>query len=130
MYYNPVKVVETDNWIKEYGDFKEKTGISNSLIITSRGTSIRQELSTIFNSNLILNTVEPNPTFESCQIAIDFVNKSRFDCVTAIGGGSVLDTAKIVMASLGTGIYDVAELLNITHPFNNKVLSIFIPFIC
>jgi len=127
MYYNPVKVVETENWIEEYSKFKEKTGISNSLIITSKGNFKRQELSTVFNSNSILNTVEPNPTFDSCQIAIDFVEKSKFDCVTAIGGGSVMDTAKVVMASLGTQIYDVADLLNITHPYNNKVLSIFIP---
>jgi len=127
MYYNPVKVVETNNWIKEYGNFQEKFGILNPVIITSKGNLKRQKLSTVFNSNSILSTVEPNPTFESCQIAIDFVSKSNFDSVIAIGGGSVMDTAKVVMASLGTEIYNVVELLNITNPYKNKVFSIFIP---
>ena len=38
-----------------------------------------------------------------------------------------MDTAKVVIASMGTKIYDFPELLKINTPFKNKIPSIFIP---
>ena len=127
MYHNPVKVIETNNWLRECRKSHEKLGIHNPLIITSNGNLKRQKLSTVFNSNSIFSNVKPSPTFESCQIAIEFCNKSKYDGVIAIGGGSVMDTAKVVMASMGTGIIVLSELQKITIPYKYKVPSIFIP---
>ena len=127
MCHNPVKVIETNNWLGECRKLQEKLGIHNPLIITSNGNFKRQKLSTVFNSNSIFSNVKPNPTFDSCQVAIDFSLAPRWDGVIAIGGGSVMDTAKVVMASMGTGIVDVARLLKLTTPYENRVLSIFIP---
>ena len=127
MYHNPVKVIETNNWQEECRKSQEKLGIHNPLIITSNGNLIRQKLSTVFNYGSIFSNVEPNPTFESCRIGSDFQHTSKFDGVIAIGGGSVMDTAKVIMASLGTGIIDVSRLLKVTTPYENKVLGIFIP---
>ena len=127
MYHNPVKVLGTNNWREKCGKIQEKLGIHNPLVITSNGNLIRQKLSTIFNSNSILSNVEPNPTFESCQSAIDFAHTLSSDGVIAIGGGSVMDTAKVVMAFMGTGIEDVASLLQVTSPYENRVPGIFIP---
>ena len=127
MYHNPVKVIETNNWREECRKIQEKLRIHNPLIITSNSNLKRQKLSTVFNSNSILSNVKPNPTFDSCQKEIDYCNTLRFDGVIAIGGGSVMDTAKVVMASIGTGIVDVARLLKVTTPYKNRVPSIFIP---
>ena len=127
MYHNPVKVIETNNWREESRNIQEKLGIHNPLIITSNGNLKRQKLSTYFKSNSILSNVKPNPTFDSCQSAIDFSLTSRCDGVIAIGGGSVMDTAKVVMAAMGTGISAVAELLKLIAPFEKRVPGIFIP---
>ena len=58
---------------------------------------------------------------------IDCFDISRFDGVIAIGGGSVMDTAKVLMATIGTGINDLSKLLINKTPFANRVPSIFIP---
>ena len=73
MYYNPVKVVETNNWREECSKFQEKLKIYNPLIITSNGNLTRQKLSTVFNSKSTFSDIIPNPTFESCQEAINLV---------------------------------------------------------
>ena len=127
MYHNPVKVLETNRWIEKCREVQEELGIDNPLVITSNGNLIRHELSKIFNYNSIFSNVEPNPTFESCKSAISFANTSNSDGIIAIGGGSVMDTAKVVLASLGTGVRNTSKLLQVGSPYKNKVPSIFIP---
>jgi len=127
MYYNPVKVIETNNWQEKCKKFQDKLKIDNPLVITSNGSLKRQKLSTVFNSNSILSDIRSNPTFESCQTVIDYCQTLKFDGVIAIGGGSVMDTAKVIMASRGTGIVDLVRLLKITTSYDNRVPSIFIP---
>jgi len=127
MYYNPVEVIETNNWQKECINAQKSLGIQNPLVITSNGNLKRQKLSTVFNPKSIFSNILPNPTFKSCKEAIDFNLNKEFDGVITIGGGSVMDTAKAVMASMGTGIIDLAELLAITEPYEKITPSIFIP---
>ena len=58
---------------------------------------------------------------------IDFINNKSFDGVVAIGGGSVMDSAKVVMASLGTRLNSLDQILNFDSEYKYKVPSIFIP---
>jgi len=127
MYYNPVSVVETNNWEKECFSLKKKLNINNPLIITSKGNLKRNDLSSIFNKKFIFSDIEPDPNFESCQLALNYINKLKFDGVIAIGGGSVMDTAKVLMASAGTGIKNLKDLFSFTKDYDNKIPSIFIP---
>lgn len=127
MYYNPVRIIKTNNWIEQCLKFQKTLGILNPIIVTSRGNLERLKLSNIFNSNSIFSNVEPNPTFDDCKLAIEFSQTSKFDCVIAIGGGSVLDTAKVIMASLGTGVSRINELLDLGNLYPHRVPAIFIP---
>ena len=127
MYYNPVKIIETNNWLDECYDALRLLGINNPVIITSIGNQTRHRLSTAFNSDSIYSNVKPNPTFETCQEAIDYIKNQLFDGVIAFGGGSVMDTAKVVMASMATGIHDISELLRIDASHDKKIPSIFVP---
>lgn len=50
------------------------------------------------------NGVEPNPTIETMNKAIDIIKKEKIDFVLAVGGGSVIDGCKyLVAASLYEG---------------------------
>lgn len=127
MYRNPVIVIETDDWLKECKIFQEKFNITHPIIITSKGNLNRLKLSTIFNSDSIFSNVKSHPTFDSCQNGINFSHNSSYDGVIAIGGGSVMDTAKAIMISLGTDLKEIRELIDFQDQFIRKFPSIFIP---
>jgi hypothetical protein len=65
MYYNPVEVIETNNWQKECINAQKSLGIQNPFVITSNGNLKRQKLSTVFNPKSIFSNILPNPTFKS-----------------------------------------------------------------
>ena len=127
MYHNPVKVIVTDSWQKSCSNFQNKLNIKDPLIITSEQGVIRYNLSEKFPKNAIFDRVLPNPSFEDCQKAVNFSLKYNFDGVIAIGGGSVLDTAKPMIAAMSNNNGFLSELLSLTKPYENKIKSIFIP---
>jgi alcohol dehydrogenase class IV len=127
IYHNPVEVIETNKW-KDQCDFSlQKLGICEPLVITTNGTVKRQNLLEFFNNKFIFSDISPNPTIDSCQEAINYSLDQNFDGIIALGGGSTLDTAKVVMASLASGISDINKLIKFKDSYMNKVKSIFIP---
>ncbi len=127
MYYNPVKVIETDDWRTALTKSVSKLNINSPLIVASLGNTKRNNLLNIFDDRIIFSDIENNPSFESCQRAIDFSRNSNYDSVIALGGGSTMDTAKTVMAALGNTNYSVADLLSDKLDFPNRIPAIFIP---
>jgi alcohol dehydrogenase class IV len=127
MYTNPVEVIKTNSWEESCKISQQKYRIQNPIVITSRGTFERQNLSSIFRFESIHSDISPDPTFESCQKAIDLLAESKYDGIIAIGGGSVMDTAKVVMAAVGTNITDLNELLVFNNKYDFIMPSIFIP---
>ena len=127
MYYNPVKVIETDNWRAVLAKSISEHNINNPLIIASSGNIKRNDLLNLFDKRIIFSDVENNPNFESCQRAIDFSKNSNYDGVIALGGGSVMDTAKTVMATIGNNVFLINDLLSDKLAFPNRIPAIFIP---
>ena len=127
MYYNPVEVIETNDWRTVLNQSVSKLNINNPLVVTSSGNIERNDLLNIFNKRNIFSDIENNPTFESCQRAIDFSKNSKYDGIIALGGGSVMDTAKTVMAAIGNGIFSITDLLSDKLNFTNRIPAIFIP---
>ncbi len=127
MYYNPVKVIETDDWRTILNDSLSKLNVKRPLVITSSGNIRRNNLLNMFDRKVLFNDIENNPTFESCQRAIDFSQLDKYDGVVALGGGSVMDTAKTVMAAIGNDIFSISDLLSEKLVFSNRIPAIFIP---
>jgi len=126
MYHNPVKVIETDNWRDALSRTISKLNISNPLVVTSLGNIKRNKLLSIFDEKNVFSNIVNNPTFESCQCAIDF-STCNIDGVIAIGGGSVMDTAKTVMAAVGNDVFSITDLLLEKLDFPNRIPALFIP---
>jgi len=127
MYRNPVKVIETDEWRSVLNDSLSKLNIKSPLVITSSGNIKRNDLLNIFDKEVLFDDIENNPTFESCQRAIDFSQSDKFDGVVALGGGSVMDTAKTVMAAISNNIFSISDLLSGKLKFPHRIPAIFIP---
>lgn len=127
MYYNPVKISEVDSWEEKYLSLKKDLNFKNPIILTSKGNQERNNLKAIFDLRSVYNQIKPDPTFESCESAINFSNKSKFDGLVAFGGGSVMDTAKAVSAAICTGNNNLIKLFKIDKPFKKKIPTIFIP---
>ena len=125
MFYNPVRVVESEDWLGDCQHWQRTLGISNPLVISSNGSYNRHTLSKHFDKSSIYHHVKANPTFESCQAAIDFSRKIVFDGMIAIGGGSALDTAKAVLATRFSEEYSLRRLFTKKMDLNKDV-----PFIC
>lgn len=128
-YYNPVEVIQTNNWHSKLKDIMRLLSLQNPLIITSRGNLKRNALDLKFKTSPIFSEIYTDPTFTSCQTAINFADAyTPFDSVFAIGGGSVMDTAKVIIASEATGIKDINHLIKAKGSYYKKALpSIFIP---
>lgn len=58
----------------------------------------------------IFEGIGPDPTVNSCQQAVNFLRKVHPACIIALGGGSVIDTAKVAQITAGTG-NSVSDLL-------------------
>jgi alcohol dehydrogenase len=80
--------------------FLERSSFSNILLVSSPGAKERgyyQDISKQLN-NLILcefNNVAPNPELSGTVRNYNLIRKFNPDCIFAVGGGSVIDTAKI-----------------------------------
>ena len=127
MFYNPVKIIDSASWVEDAQRWVVENRFKKPLIITSKGTRNRQYMDELFPSAAIFDNVRNNPTLESCQEAIKYCRSFDFDCLIAIGGGSVLDTAKTVMASIGSNVTNIKELIINDYNLSPSFNSLFIP---
>ena len=126
-YYNPVKIIRTDDWFRELNFRIEDLNISSPIIITTPGNRKRLNLNSKFNIDSIFSDVSNNPTFRDCRNAIKFCRKNIFDGVVAIGGGSAMDLAKVVMSHLCLGEIEIIKLIKNEIDYPQALPSIFLP---
>ena len=83
------------------GDVIDAKGWDSALIVTDHGIraagildGVESSLAAADIEYEIYDEVEPNPTTAMVHDALDALNAGGFDVVVAVGGGSVIDTAK------------------------------------
>lgn len=103
--YNPVKLHFGENALEKLsnellqhgekvlvvygGGSVKKNGVYNAII-----EKLQEANKTIFE----LSGVEPNPRVETARLGIDLCKKEEIDLVLAVGGGSVIDCSKLIVA--------------------------------
>jgi alcohol dehydrogenase len=101
--YNPVEIIKTDNFLNVLKDHIS----TGTLIVTSPGfikRGVIAEIQKINSDVVIFSDVKPNPELEAIDIAVTELRKSNITNIIALGGGSVIDTAKGFALALKTDI--------------------------
>ena len=77
-YYNPVKIIKTENWLLELNKNIKNLEISAPIIVTTPGNRKRLSLDSKFNPGSIFSDVGDNPNFDDCINAVEFCQKNVF----------------------------------------------------
>lgn len=96
-YYNPVRIEFGINKLELINKYINKR---RAILITSKGFRKRkviEKIQTLTDKiELIIDDTEQNPTFDSLRLLYDRIWKNDFDLIIALGGGSVIDSAKVL----------------------------------
>lgn len=115
-WYNPTKLYFGKNQIIKLHDELKKY---HNVLLVYGGGSIKKNglydqviaiLKDEKKSYLELSGVEPNPKIDKVREGIKIVKDNGIDLILAIGGGSVIDTAKAIAVGAKTK-YDILDLL-------------------
>lgn len=129
-YCNPVSVIFTDDIVKQIV-LLLKDRVDSSILLMSydwfHQTEIYLQLKKQFSNMAGFFDVEENPSFDSCQRAIDFAHQLSPNAIVAVGGGSVIDTAKVVRAALYKTCHDICKVFDETISKKQKTTFFAVP---
>ena len=104
-FYNPVKLHFGEDALEKLP--KELAQYGLKVLVVYGGGSIKkngvynavmEKLQEAGKTIFELNGVEPNPRVETARVGIDICKKEGIDLVLAVGGGSVIDCSKLIVA--------------------------------
>lgn len=111
--------------------------VSNALIITDKGVintglvdALIKELSSTTVKTSIFDEAEPEPTVKSIEKAVKYLKEIKdVNFIIAVGGGSVMDTAKCanVVAMNGGSILDYEDDIENPRPIRKLLPLIAVP---
>lgn len=125
-YYSPTKIFFGEDEENKIGEIVNEYGYKNILIIYGKSSVVKSGLldkitKQLSNVNVYLKGgVEPNPKVSFVVEAINEFKDSKIDLILAIGGGSVIDTAKGIAATIKDGL-DPIKVLKREVQINNVV---------
>ncbi len=104
-YYNPVKIHFGPAIVR---NLPHIVGSQRSILITTPGFTkrgITDSLKKLLGNSLVavFDGVQPNPNFSSIKAAFHELQQYEYQTIIALGGGSTIDTAKVVAASGASG---------------------------
>ena len=108
-FVSPTKIFFGKGKENQIGDICKEFSFKNVLVVVGK-SSVKKSglLDKILNilkdskiNYVILEGVRPNPEIELCHKGIELVKENKLNSILAIGGGSVIDTAK----NIAVGVY-------------------------
>jgi len=103
-YQNPTKIVFGKG---EISKLKTLIAKGTKVMVTYGGGSIKtngvysQVMEALSHCNVVeFSGIEANPTYETCMKAIELGKKEHVEFVLAVGGGSVIDGSKFIIAGI------------------------------
>lgn len=103
IFANPVKIIFGKNTIS---NISKEIPQGSKVLITYGGGSIKKngvydQVVQALNKNeyFEFSGIEPNPHYETCMKAVSLIKEKGIDYVLAVGGGSVIDATKFIVAA-------------------------------
>ncbi len=111
IFHSPTRYVFGRDTEKQVGDLTAGIGCKNVLIVSGGGSArksglldrIEQSLDKVGIGYKELSGILPNPTDDRVYEGVDLCRANNIDGIVAVGGGSVIDTAKAIAAG---ALYD------------------------
>ena len=104
IYFGPSKESEVGRILKSFGASKVLIVIGkNSVVKSGLLEKVAYSLESSFIPYQIIRGVRANPTFDLVREGVRIVKENGIDFILAVGGGSVIDTAKCIAAN---ALYD------------------------
>ena len=103
---------ETKNFGKSIGLIADK-GVRKAGLVDKVNDLLRKEGLDVS----IYDEISAEPTSDVMRKAVEFGREGKYDAIVAIGGGSVMDTGKMVAAC----ITNPGDLMTLVHPTVDKV---------
>lgn len=108
VFYSPTEFVFGKDTEGQVGELSQKYGARKVMIVYGGGSAQRSGLLDRVKASLDkaglswceLGGVQPNPTDGKVYQGIELVKKENIDLLLAVGGGSVIDTAKAIAAGV------------------------------
>ncbi len=98
-YYNPTKIVFGKDQIARLSELV----LSQKILLLYGGGSIKkngvyEQAQKALSGKQIFEVsgVQPNPTYEKAMEAVELIRQEKIDFILAVGGGSVVDSAKFI----------------------------------
>jgi phosphonate metabolism-associated iron-containing alcohol dehydrogenase len=116
-YWNPVRITFGEGSLHSLGTLLSSLPGQRVVLIT--GQAIMRDLGILDRVRdlaaprelHVFEGVEPNPQIRQAQEAVEFAQRRNAEIILGIGGGSALDTAKVVAAAVPNG-GDIRALLS------------------
>lgn len=105
-YYNPVKVVAGTGIISNLKQFVPEGNVLFVSMPVFSQTGLTQRLSDDLGPERVTvnDKLKSNPEIDDIDRFVDNLDKKDFSSIVALGGGSVIDTAKALAVSLPSGL--------------------------
>lgn len=129
-YHNPVKIIFADEYSRQVSNILSGYSNPKILILTSdrfKYTASFKDLEKKIDMYEVYTDIEENPSFTSCQKAIEALKEINPHTIIAVGGGSVIDTAKIVRAAVYKNVTNISRIFDYPKNKISKPILIAIP---
>ena len=121
--------------VQEVGTELAARGFRKALICSGRHVVKSGEINKILEplaakgiGHAIFTDIKPNPTIENVQAGVQAFRDAGADCIVAVGGGSVMDTAKAVGIIINNPEFaDVRSLEGVAPTKRHAVFTVAVP---
>ena len=132
-FFCPVRLIVGDNALEKLPYMLESMGVSKPLLVTDRGikdAGLATKVERLLTSYEVFYDVPPDSSLDVVMRLYSSYNSSSCNGLVALGGGSVIDTAKGLSLVISAGGGDISKLQGVDVVKKRTVPFAVVPTTC